>query len=579
MTINPQLSASKTAEVIHNAFDEYHVQFKAITRRARDRFEKREWRHWQADAVERLDLYEQVLQDTVVELRLALGPKTLDKELWHAIKHEYAVLISRRTDVELAETFYNSVTRRILVTVGVEPELEFVWFGVTTVPTGNSSILRRYSIADDQPLASTIETIRHDYAFDAKYVDRGGDAASVAAVMQEVLRTIWDTPDFDQIEMVKSVFYRNKGAYLVGRIMKRNRLIPLIIPLIHAPEGIYVDTVLLTEDEASTVFSFTRSYFHVEADTPGDLVGFLNSILPLKPAAELYIAIGYNKHGKTERYRALYRHLGNSNDRFEIARGAKGMVMTVFTLPSYDMVFKVIKDHFAPPKTTTRSQVLDRYRLVFKLDRVGRMVDAQEFEYLRFDRERFSQDLLDELLSVAAETVRIEDNKVIIKHLYTERRLYPMDLYIKEMGFKAAEAAVVDYGQAIRDLAAANVFPGDLFIKNFGVTRHGRVVFYDYDELCLLTDCNFRTMPESASYEDELSDQPWFSVSENDIFPEEFRRFLWFPAPLRRVMEETHGGLFTPEFWQELQERNRAGEVLDFFPYDKQKRFRPDLVS
>ncbi|MBP6440506.1 MAG: bifunctional isocitrate dehydrogenase kinase/phosphatase, partial [Caldilineaceae bacterium] len=334
----------------------------------------------------------------------------------------------------------------------------------------------------------------------------------------------------------------------------------------------------LSEDDASVVFSFTRSYFHVEADVPGDVVGFLKSIMPLKPVAELYIAIGYNKHGKTERYRALYRHMANSNDKFEIARGAKGMVMTVFTLPSYDMVFKIIKDRFAYPKTSTRAQVMDRYRLVFKHDRVGRMVDAQEFEFLTFNRDRFSQELLDELQAVAANTVEITGDAVIIKHMYTERRLYPLDLFIKEMGSAKAAAAVIDYGHAIADLAAANIFPGDLFIKNFGVTRHGRVVFYDYDELCLLTECNFRQMPAARDYDDEVADQPWYSVAENDIFPEEFRRFLWFPQPLRTVFEDHHAWMFTPDSWRLLQQRTAAGELIDFYPYDQEQRFHRDLV-
>ena len=371
-------------------------------------------------------------------------------------------------------------------------------------------------------------------------------------------------------------------AYLLGRVRKRNRILPIILPLLNLGErpdgGIVVDTVLLSEDDASVVFSFTRSYFHVEADVPGDVVGFLKSIMPLKPVAELYIAIGYNKHGKTERFRALYRHLANSNDKFEIARGAKGMVMTVFTLPSYDMVFKIIKDRFAYPKTSTRAQVMDRYKLVFKHDRVGRMVDAQEFEYLTFNRDRFSQELLDELLAVAANTVAVTSDAVIIKHMYTERRLYPLDLYIKEMGFEKASAAVIEYGNAVADLAAANIFPGDLFTKNFGVTRHGRVVFYDYDELCLLTDCNFRQMPAARDYDEEVADQPWFSVAENDIFPEEFRRFLWFPEPLRKVFEEHHGWMFTPDYWRTLQQRTSAGELIDFYPYDQKHRFHRDLI-
>lgn len=564
--------ARNAAAAIHSAFDDYHNEFKAITRRARERFERREWTQWQDDAVARLGLREEMVQRVVAGLRIMLGEQVHSHYLWAAIKDAYARLINQRKDVELAETFYNSVTRRILATVGVEPALEFVWFGVTTIPTGDTPIVRVYSQVTT--LEEMIKAILRDYAFAAPYEDMDGDARRVARVMESHLRCYWDTPDFDVVEMVKSVFYRNKGAYLVGRVRKRNRVIPIILPLLNTDAGVIVDAALFSEEEASVVFSFTRSYFHVEAEIPGDLVGFLKSILPLKPVAELYIAIGYHKHGKTERYRALYRHLNNSNDKFEIARGAKGMVMTVFTLPSYDMVFKIIKDRFAYPKTSTRAQVMDRYKLVFKHDRVGRMVDAQEFEGLTFSRDRFSPELLQELQDVAANTVTVTDDEVIIKHLYTERRLYPLDLYIKEMSFEKAKAAVIDYGHAIIDLAAANIFPGDLFIKNFGVTRHGRVVFYDYDELCLLTDCNFRKMPEATRYEDELSDQPWFSVAENDIFPEEFRKFLWFPAPLRKVMEEHHSQLFTVEFWRSLQERTSAGEILDVFPYDQEKRFR-----
>lgn len=568
--IKPSL-ARNAAATIHGAFDDYHNEFKAITRRAQARFERREWAKWQDDAVERLGLREAVIQRLVAGLRAMLGEQVHSRYVWAAIKDAYARLINQRKDVELAETFYNSVTRRILTTVGVEPELEFVWFGATTIPTGDTPIVRVYSQVTT--LEEMIKAILRDYAFAVPYQDIDGDAQRVGCVMERHLRAYWDTPDFDAVEMVKSVFYRNKGAYLVGRVRKRNRVIPIILPLLNTDAGIIVDAALFTEEEASVVFSFTRSYFHVEADIPGDLVGFLKSILPLKPVAELYIAIGYHKHGKTERYRALYRHLNNSNDKFEIARGAKGMVMTVFTLPSYDMVFKIIKDRFAYPKTSTRAQVMDRYKLVFKHDRVGRMVDAQEFEGLTFSRDRFSPELLAELQETAANTVTITDDEVIIKHLYTERRLYPLDLYIKEMSFEKAKAAVIDYGHAIIDLAAANIFPGDLFIKNFGVTRHGRVVFYDYDELCLLTDCNFRELPTSRDYDDEVADQPWFAVAENDIFPEEFRKFLWFPAPLRKVMEEHHSRLFTVEFWRELQQRTSAGEILDFFPYAQEKRF------
>ena len=565
--------AKATATAILDAFDTYHNSFKTISRRAQQRFEQREWQAQQADGQERLALYTRIVNEIVGGLRMMLGDDVTGKRIWEDARLIYAQLIARRNDLELAETFFNSVTRRIFTTIGVDEHLEFVWFGATWVPSGETNDIFDVFVRLDST-ETLIHTILRAYHFRVGWADAAGDAQKVATHLDAYLTEAWDLPEFDRIEMLKSVFFRNKGAYLIGRIRCRNRIAPIILPLLNTDQGITIDAVLLTENAASLVFSFTRSYFQVEADNPGELVGFLKSIMPLKPIAELYTAIGYNKHGKTTLYRALYRHMGNSSDRFQIARGAKGMVMTVFTLPSYDVVFKVIKDRFAYPKTATRKEVMQRYRLVFQHDRVGRMVDAQEFENLTFSRDRFSDDLLEELLKVAANSVQVTDDEVILKHLYTERRLYPLDLYIKEMSFERAQAAVIDYGNAITDLAAANIFPGDLFIKNFGVTRHGRVVFYDYDELCLLTDCTFRKLPESASYEDEIAAQPWFSVSDNDIFPEEFERFLWFPEPLRTVMHKFHGRLFTPEFWQGMQERNQGGEILDIFPYPQENRLQ-----
>jgi isocitrate dehydrogenase kinase/phosphatase len=567
-----QLTRAASTTIL-DAFDHYVSAFNSVSRRARTHFEQREWDRWQADAVARLALREQVISDVVAGLHAMLGDQVHSTSLWIAIKHSFASLIARHASLELAETFFNSVTRRVMGTVGVNQNMEFVWFGATMLPgRDNSDILRRYTHFSDTP--EVIQRILQDCTFEAPYADLAADASLVADALERELERVWESADFEVIEVLKAVFYRNKGAYLIGRITKRNRVLPLILPLLHDERGVYVDAALFSEEEASKVFSFTRAYFHVDAGNPTELVGFLKSILPQKPIAELYTSLGWNKHGKTMLYRALYRHLGNSSDRFEVARGVKGMVMTVFTLPSYDIVFKIIRDRFGEAKSVTRADVVDRYSFVFRHDRVGRMVDAQEFENLTFERDRFTNELLDELAESAANTVTITDNQVVVKHVYTERRLYPLDLYVKEMGPEHAQAAIRDYACAIADLAAANIFPGDLFIKNFGVTRHDRVVFYDYDEVCLLTECNFRHLPQSASYDDEMSAQPWFSVSANDVFPEEFRTFLWLPGPLRNVLEKEHAHLFSVEWWQERQARVRAGEIMDIFPYGQETRLR-----
>jgi isocitrate dehydrogenase kinase/phosphatase len=344
--------------------------------------------------------------------------------------------------------------------------------------------------------------------------------------------------------------------------------------LLNTPQGVIIDAVLLREREVSILFSFTRSYFHVDVERLYDLVRFLRSIMPRKRIAELYTAIGHHKHGKTELYRDLLHHLAACDDHFEVARGQRGMVMAVFTLPSYDVVFKVIKDHFDAPKDTTRQAVMEKYHLVFKHDRAGRLVDAQEFEHLQFDRWRFSDALLDHLRRVAAQTVIVEAGHVVIKHAYVERRVTPLNLYVREADEDAARAAVLDYGYVLKDLAATNIFPGDMLLKNFGVTRQGRVVFYDYDELCLLTDCTFRSLPQPTNPEEEVAAEPWFAVGEHDIFPEELQCFLGLQGALRDVFMQQHADLFDTQFWHQIEARLQAGETLDIFPYAKSERLR-----
>jgi len=236
------------------------------------------------------------------------------------------------------------------------------------------------------------------------------------------------------------------------------------------------------------------------------------------------------------------------------------------------VVFKVIRDSFGPAKTVTRRAVLDGYRLVFARDRVGRLADAQEFEHLEFPRARFAPAVLDELLREAPSAVAVDGDRVVVRHCYTERQVTPLNLFLDGADPAAARHAILDYGDAVKDLAAADIFAGDLLLKNFGVTRHGRVIFYDYDELCLLSDCRFRALPEPRTLEDELAAEPWFYVGEHDVFPEEFLPFMLPPCPLRDEFLSRHRDLLTVRFWTDMQARQRAGEIVDFLPYRPDRR-------
>jgi isocitrate dehydrogenase kinase/phosphatase len=572
----PPLAASEapdgpaaTAREIEAAYLGYREGFRSITRRARDRFRRREWEGAQWDAAERLLLYKHAVDEIVDALR-ERHTTGVDAEFRAALKREFATRTRGWADAELAGTFYNSVVRRVFAVVGVDPDAEFLDPAEHHHRALSFPDHREYPT--DTVDAALVRRILDSFRLDAPFRDLEGDTDAVASRVAAHLDREHPGAAVHSVEMLRAPFYRSKAAYLVGRIRLADDIVPLVLPLLHDPEGVCVDAVLLDRDHVSGVFGFSRSYFHVEIERPRAVVAFLRSIMPLKRVDELYTAVGYHKHGKRELYHELQGLLRHPDSRFEPAPGKRGLVMIVFTLPSFNVVFKVIRDRFGPTKEGSRREVMERYRMVFLHDRVGRLADAQQFEHVSFRRGCFASEVLDELLAEAGDVTVEEDEEIVIEHLYTERRVTPLDIFLREAGPDAARAAVVEYGHAIRDLAAANIFPGDMLLKNFGVTRHGRVVFYDYDELRLLTEVRFRRMPQPRDDADEMSAEPWFHVGPDDVFPEEFLPFLLPAGPLRDAFVEHHAEILTYEFWQGMQQRQQAREVIDFFPYPQHSR-------
>jgi len=560
---------TRGAKIIAESFNDYVVGFRDLTRHARAHFESANWHGVQHDAAVRFDLYAGAVSTGLMRLAPLLASRTEDRPTWTALREAYAQETTQREDVELAESFFNSFTRKIFHTIGVDPAVEFISPGTLTKPASPTEPATVH-FPRAGSLRRMIREILEAYRFAPGWEDADGDAARVAIAMEDRLVA----RDVSGVTLSRAVFFRGKAAYLVGRVAAGSGDVPFVLALTNPDGKIVVDAVLLNEDDVSIVFSFARSYFFVEMDSPHETVSFLKTIMPRKPIAELYNAVGCNKHGKTELYRSILRHLETTNDRFEVAPGQRGMVMSVFTLPGLDVVFKVIKDRFDYPKTVTHQEVRDKYRLVFRHDRAGRLVDAQEFEHFEFDGARFTEELRRELGAVATETVKFRGDSVVIGHLYTERRLRPLDVYLREAKSSAAHDAIVEYGQVLRDLAATNIFPGDMLLKNFGVTRHGRLIFYDYDELCLLTDCNFRTLPQATTDLEEVASEPWFYVGERDIFPEEFRSFLGLRKDLLQTFLAHHEELLHVDFWHRMQDLHHRGEVVDIFPYRFSRRLR-----
>jgi isocitrate dehydrogenase kinase/phosphatase len=569
-----QTAAARGADTIRRELDEFHRHVRAVTDQVQQRFEQRDWIGIRQDTVERLDLHAQSITSAWNALRAQLGDRSTERAVWGALKEAYHRAVLGRNDYELALTFFNSLTRKVFSHTGVDPSIDFVANDIPLPYRGwEMASARMYAVRRVDPLV--VRRVLEDAGFRVPFRDLEADAREAAARIEAGLAEALGGATITALDVLRPVFYRNKAAYVIGRARTEKRVVPVILALVNREDGLAVDAVLTTEPEASVVFSFARWYFHAEVESPREVIGFLRSILPNKRISELYIALGYGNHGKTELYRDLVAHIAGSEDPFVVAPGKRGLVMEVFHLPSYNFVFKVIRDRFPPQKTTTRETVIAKYRQVLAQDRVGRLVDFQEFEHLTFPRARFDPALLDELLRLSASTVSVEGDDVIVRHLYVQRRVTPLDLYLREASPAAAEAAVLDWGRCLEDLAAANIFPGDILLKNFGVTRHGRVVFYDYDEFSPLVDCQFRRIPSARTEEDEMAAEPWYTVGERDVFPQELQRFLGFDGHLREVFLREHGNLFDPTYWRSLQERNRSGEVIEFFPYSEARRLRP----
>ncbi|PTQ74221.1 bifunctional isocitrate dehydrogenase kinase/phosphatase [Pseudomonas sp. GV071] len=568
-----QWPAADIARLILDGFDDYREHFKQITDGARARFEQALWQETQQASAARINLYEEKVSEVGERLHEKLKDEVLlDVHLWPLVKSAYINLIDSRFDDELAETWFNSIFCGLFSHDLISDGCMFIH---TTRPSLRShergAQTRTYM--PQVNLTGMLEQIFTDYQFSVPYENLNRDLARLEGQLRANLPD-WVCKDPELcIELFSSVLYRNKGAYLVGRIYTRDEQWPLVIPLLHREErGIQVDALITDEAEVSIIFSFTRSYFMVDVAIPAEFVGFLKRILPGKHIAELYTSIGFYKHGKSEFYRSLINHLANTDDRFIMAPGVRGMVMSVFTLPGFNTVFKIIKDKFSPSKNVDRATVIEKYRMVKSVDRVGRMADTQEFADFRFPKAKFDPECLAELLLVAPSTVELEGDTVLVRHCWTERRMTPLNIYLEHANEAQVLEALEDYGLAIKQLAAANIFPGDMLLKNFGVTRHGRVVFYDYDEICALTEANFRVIPPARYEEDEMSSEPWYSIGPLDVFPEEFPPFLFADMGQRKLFSELHGDLYQADYWKSLQDAIRAGKVIDVFPYRRKEQ-------
>jgi len=584
------------AKAMLDGFNRHYRLFRTESARAKHRFETADWHGQQRAQRERIQFYSLRVREAVMRLEKEFRAGEQPMDVWQQIKLHYIGLLVDHHQPELAETFFNSVTTKILHRTHFHNDFIFVRPAVSTEFIENDEPAAMPTYRSYYPtretLRETLVRIVDNFQLQRPFDDLQRDAGYVLEAFTARLAHVRLRPNF-QFQVLSSLFYRNKGAYVVGKFINGFNEVPFALPILHNRDGkLVIDACVIGEDELLGLFSFARAYFMVDMEIPSAYVQFLRTMMPRKPGNEIYNALGLAKQGKTLFYRDFLYHLKHSSDKFRIAPGIKGMVMLVFDLPSFPYVFKVIKDHYPPQKDTTREQIQGKYQLVKQHDRVGRMADTLEYSDVAFDRDRFDDELLDEIKKHAPSMLEIVGRdgfeEVVIRHLYIERRMIPLNIYLQEAfdvlqtepgtanaqhAQQQIESGVTEYGNAIKDLVAANIFPGDMLWKNFGVTRNGKVVFYDYDEIEYLTDCNFRKVPQARNEEDELSGEVWYTVNRHDVFPETFGPFLLGNPTVRDVFMQHHADLLDPAFWNANKERIVAGHVHDVFPYDRERRF------
>ena len=592
--------AYDTARAMMDGFNRHYRLFRTESARAKHRFETQDWHGQQRAQRERIEFYDLRVKECSnrLEREFKAGEQTMD--VWQQIKLHYIGLLVNQHQPELAETFFNSVTTKILHRSYFQNDFIFVRPAVSTEYIENDESEKKPTFRAYYPtrdnVADVLLQMVQDFDLQRPWADLPRDVGFVAEAMLSHLVDATLRANF-QIQVLTGLFFRNKGCYIVGKLINGFNEFPFALPVLHnKTNALVIDAALMGEDDLLILFSFARAYFMVDMEIPSAYVQFLRSMMPRKPRNEIYNALGLAKQGKTLFYRDFLHHLRHSTDQFRIAPGIKGMVMLVFDLPSFPYVFKVIKDFYPHQKDTSREQIKGKYLLVKQHDRVGRMADTLEYSEVGFPRDRFSDELIAELEKFAPSQLEVSDRdgdgtlEVIVKHVYIERRMIPLNIYLQE-AFDVLKAdsgaddtalrraseqisrAVLEYGNAIKDLVAANIFPGDMLWKNFGITRHGKVVFYDYDEIEYITDCNFRKVPAPRNEDDEMSGEIWYSVGPRDVFPETFEPFLLGNPIVRAAFMQHHADLLDVAFWQGHQARIAAGHVHDVFPYGREKRF------
>ena len=554
-------------------FDAYYVESRSIPNFAKAAFERCDPATSLDLSLRRLSVYSISVHGLARRLRESLPSAAEDERFWERIEARYLTLIEGRYESDLAFAYIHSARR--MMYEGMWNPVEYTFLHHREPVTERSAAVRiDFPITPDLDLAMLVDRILDVPSFEQPWRDRNGDVRAVADRLQTIFRG--DERQPVEIQMTDAGFFRNRGAYIVGRIVFDDAsATPLILALLNHDAGIYVQAVLAGQADAHNLFSSTLANFHVTNSHYHELAAFLHSVMPTRRLGLHYSTIGFNHVGKVAVMNELREELAEHGEVFATAIGFRGSVAIGFAAPSSDYNLKVIRDipteQYKWGDFPGIRAVLDKYRRVHEIDRTGSMLDNIIYYNLELDPAWFEPELLAELLQDAAESVSLRDDAVILKHLIVQRRVRPLPVFFRNATPEEAREVIVNLGHCIKNNAAANVFNKDLDARNYGVSRYHKVYLFDYDALEPLTHVKVRSNADRFDGEDDVPD--WFYEDGVIFLPEEIETgFRIHDRGLRRLFRDVHGDLLTTGYWERMQGVLERGQVPSIRLYPEQRK-------
>ena len=562
-------------------FDAYYVESRSIPNLAKSAFEQRDPAMSLDLSLRRLSVYSVSAHALARRLRAALPEVAEDETFWTRLEARYLALIEGRYESDLAFAYIHSARR--MVYEGMWKPVEYMFLHHREPASERSAAVRiDIPIAPGADLAVLVDRVLAVPRFERRWRDRAGDVRRVVERLQSIFSGGARRPV--EIQMTDAGFYRNRGAYIVGRIVfDDSSASPLILALLNHDAGIYVQAVLAGEADAHNLFSSTLANFHVTNSHYHELAAFLHTVMPTRRLGLHYSTIGFNHVGKVAVMHELREELATHREVFITAVGFRGSVAIGFAAPSSDYNLKVIRDvptdQYKWGEFPGIGAVLDKYRRVHEIDRTGSMLDNIIYYNLELDPAWFEADLLAELLRDAGKSVSLRDDAVILKHLIVQRRVRPLPVFLQDATPEEAREVIVNLGHCIKNNAAANVFNKDLDARNYGVSRFQKVYLFDYDALEPLTRVKVRSNAGRFDGEDDVPD--WFYEDGVIFLPEEIESgFRIHDRGMRRLFRDIHGDLLTTGYWERLQHDLDRGQVPSIRLYPEQRKLdHPDWPS